>query len=134
MNIFIANIADVDALWQTVGPRFNSIMERSGDDLSAGELWQMCRSGNAFLIIAADESGVHMAVVVRFERWTKGLVLRVISLVGQKVQEWATLAEEFVIDMAKSNGATSVVTDGRDGWPAVFTGLKKLHSTFLLEI
>lgn len=134
MNIYIANIADVDALWQTVAPRFDAIMEKYGDDLSTGELWQMCRSGHAFLVIARDETGLLMAAIVRFERWSNGAVLRVLSLVGEKMDVWGMAVKAFLSDMAKSNGAGRIVAEGRDGWARIFDEPKKIRSTYVMEL
>lgn len=134
MNIHIVNIADIDAIWQTVGPRFNAAIEKCGDDISTGELWQMCRSGNAFLVIAIGETGILMAAIVRFERWSNGAVLRVLSLVGEKIDLWAWDVKTYLSDLAKSNGATRVVAEGREGWARIFDEPKRIRSTYVMEL
>lgn len=134
MNIFIANIADIDALWQTVGPRFNAAIEKCGDDISTGELWQMCRSGNAFLVIARDDSGLLMAAIVRFERWSNGAVLRILSLVGEQIEKWAPAVKAYLADLAKSNGAARIVAEGREGWAKIFDEPKRIRSTYVMEL
>ncbi len=134
MNIYIANVSDVDALWQTVGPKFNIAIEKCGDDLSTGELWQMCRSGHAFLVIARDDNGLLMAAIVRFERWSNGSVLRVLALVGEQIGEWASAAKDFLSEMAKANGAARIVAEGRDGWAKIFDEPKKIRSTYVMEL
>jgi hypothetical protein len=134
MNIYIANVADVDALWQSVGPRFDAVMQKYGDDLSTGELWQMCRSGHAFLVIARDDTGLLMAAIVRFERWSNGAVLRVLSLVGEQISEWAAKVNRFLSEMALSNGATRIVAEGREGWVKIFDEPKRIRSTYVMEL
>ncbi len=134
MNIHIVNIADIDALWQTVGPRFNAAIEKCGDDISTGELWQMCRSGNAFLVIAIDDTGILMAAIVRFERWSNGAVLRVLSLVGEHIEKWSAAVKGYLADLAKSNGAPRIVAEGREGWARIFDEPKRIRSTYVMEL
>ncbi|MCZ7480558.1 hypothetical protein [Rhizobium rhizogenes] len=134
MTVFIARTADVDAFWQTIGPRFNAAIEKCGDDISTGELWQICRSGQAFLIIAMDDGGILMGAVVRFERWTNGSILRVLSLVGESIEKWADDVKSFLVEMAKANGATRIVSEGREGWAKIFDEPRKLRSTYIMEL
>ena len=134
MNIEIVNIVNVDRIWPTAAGRFGRAAEKCGDDLSLGELWQMCRSGNAFLVVATDETGLLMACVVRFERWTNGMVLRVLTLAGVRIGEWAEPVREFLANMAKDNEAGRVVAEGRDGWAAIFNEPRKLRSTYEMRV
>ncbi|MBS0257258.1 MAG: hypothetical protein JSR13_06025 [Proteobacteria bacterium] len=134
MNIHIVNIADIDAVWQTVGVRFNAAIEKCGDDISTGELWQICRSGNAFLVIAIDDTGILMAAIVRFERWSNGAVLRVLSLVGEQIEKWSAAVKAYLADLAKSNGATRIVAEGREGWARIFDEPKRIRSTYVMEL
>ena len=134
MKIEIAGIQDVDRVWPLVGPKFCVASEKCGDDLTAGELWQMCRSGNAFLIIAYEETKILMAAVVRFERWNSGSVLRVLSLIGDQIGEWAEEVKDFLNGMGKANGAGRIVAEGRDGWTRIFNEPRKLRSTYEMRI
>lgn len=134
MNIFIANVADVDGLWLAVGPRFNAAIEKCGDDISTGELWQMCRSGHAFLIIARENDGLLMAAIVRFERWSNGAVLRVLSLVGEQIEKWSAGVKAYLSEMAVTNGATRIIAEGRDGWAKIFDEPTKIRSTYVMEL
>lgn len=134
MNIEIAGVQDVDGVWPLVGPKFCVASEKCGDDLTAGELWQMCRSGNAFLVIAYEEKTILMAAVVRFERWNNGSVLRVLSLIGDQIGEWAEDVKDFLNGMGKANGASRIVAEGRDGWMRIFNEPRKLRSTYEMRI
>lgn len=134
MNIEIVNIVYVDAIWETVGPKFQRAIDKCGDDLATGELWQMCRSGNAFLVIARDEETILMGAVVRFDRWTDGVVLRVTGLAGERINEWAHQVKDFLAVMAKENGADRIVAEGRDGWAAIFDEPRKLRSTYEMRV
>ena len=134
MKIGIANSPEVDALWPTLGPKFITATKRFGDDLSSGELWQMCRSGNAFLVCALDDYGVKMGCVVRFERWTDGPILRVLSLVGEDLASWAHEVKDYLVGMAKTGGASRIVAEGRGGWAKIFDEPKVLRQTYVMRV
>lgn len=134
MKIGIANAAEVDALWPTLGPKFVKATERFGDDLSSGELWQMCRSGNAFLVAAFDDRGVKMGCAVRFERWTNGTILRVLSLVGEDIHSWAEPVKSYLNQMAITGGADRIVAEGRDGWAKIFDEPKAIRQTYVMRV
>ena len=129
----IANSAEVDAVWPLIGERFNEAFRRCGDDLTGGELWQLCRSGNAFLILNVAEE-INLACIVRFERWADGTVLRVLSLVGDDVNSWADAISEFLTEMACLGGSSRIVADGRGGWERIFSKPKVLRRTYMMEI
>lgn len=135
MKTTLANVIEVDAIWPHVAEKFNQAAQDHGDDLSSGELWQMCRGAGAFLIYAADEQGFGVACVARFERWNNGMVLRVLSLVGERMAEWMEDGTEFLKNMARIGGASRVVWDGRDGWTrAGIPNVKRMRSTFVMEL
>lgn len=134
MNIIIANSAQVDATWSAFAARLQEACERTGGDLSAGELWQLCRSGQAFLVLAYDDNGFLAAIIAQFQNWTGKPVLRVLALVGDDMQRWLKEAMEFLKRMASDGGAKSLVADGRDGWARVFPKAKKLRILFEVEL
>lgn len=134
MRIAIANSAEVDALWPTLGPKFVKATERFGDDLSSGELWQMCRSGNAFLVVVFNDLGVKMGCVVRFERWTNGAILRVLSLVGEDLKDWAEQVKGYLNQMAINGGAERIVAEGREGWAKIFDEPKAIRQTYVMRV
>jgi hypothetical protein len=134
VKIGIAATHEIDALWESVGPMFARATERFGDDLSPGELWQMCRSGNAFLLLVFNDDGVILACCFRFDRWSKGTVLRVLSLAGDEMALWQEQAVDFLMKTAKANGATRIIAEGRKGWERVYKNTRVLRCTYELEI
>lgn len=134
MNIEIVNLVYIDSIWEHVGPMLQRAQDKCGDDISVGQLWQMCRSGNAFLVIVKDDSAILMSCVVQFQPWSRGTVLRVLTLAGSRLEKWQDKVKTFLNDMGRSNGAIGVVAEGRDGWAAIFDEPKKLRSTYFMEI
>lgn len=103
--------------------------------MSSGDLWQMCRSGNAFLVAILDDENKPIAtIVLQFQKWSEKSVLRCLSIAGESMSEWLPAAMEFISNMARENGASCLVADGRDGWARVFPGAKRLRVTYEIEV
>ena len=103
--------------------------------MSSGDLWQMCRSGQAFLVAVLDDAGMPIAtIILQFQKWSERSVLRCLSIAGENMSEWLPEAMEFVSTMARENGASCLVADGRDGWARVFPRAKRLRVTYEVEI
>ncbi len=133
MNIGIANSAEVDAIWPIISERIAESCRKTGGDVTPGQLWQICRSGNAFLVVASDEDKILTCVIVAFEKWDKP-VLRCVAIAGWEMNEWLIPVFEYVCKMGRDNGAELFVFDGRDGWGSVLPGIKRLRSTFGVEL
>jgi hypothetical protein len=134
MNIMIATSAQVDATWPTFAERLQESCQKSGGDLSSGDLWQMCRSGQAFLVLIYDEAGFIAALIMQFQNWSGKQILRILALVGDDMKQWLSMAKGFVTRMAADGGAKSIVTDGRVGWTRVFPTAKKLRVVYEVEL
>lgn len=130
MKIGIANAAEVDQIWPLFSSRLQSACDRTGGDISSGELWQMCRSGNAFLVVVFDDRGPKAILIMQFQKWTAKTVMRCLGIVGDDVDTWLPAAREFISNMAREGGATSFVAEGRDGWAKLFPDAKKLRTTY----
>jgi hypothetical protein len=135
VRIGIANAAEVDALWPMIAGQIQKACSNTGGDISSGDLWQMCRSGNAFLIVVMDDDDRPIATItLQFQKWSEESVLRCLSIAGENMSEWLPDAMEFVSKMARENGASCLVADGRDGWARVFPGAKRLRVTYKIEV
>lgn len=135
MRIAIANSAEVDQLWPIFAQKLQIACERTGGDISSGDLWQMCRSGNAFLVIVLDEEEqFKAALIMQFQKWTAKQVMRCLAIVGDEMDAWLPMARDFIGQMARNGGATSFIAEGREGWSRVFPKAKTLRTTFEVEI
>jgi hypothetical protein len=134
VNIIIATSAQVDATWQTFADRLQKSCEASGGDLSSGDLWQMCRSGQAFLLLVYDDSGFVAALIMQFQNWSGKQVLRCLAIVGDEMKQWLPMAKGFITKMAADGGAKSLVADGREGWARIFPTAKKLRVVYEVEL
>ncbi|WFP89815.1 hypothetical protein [Ensifer adhaerens] len=103
--------------------------------MSSGDLWQMCRSGSAFLVAVLDDEGQPIAtIILQFQNWSGKSVLRCLSIAGEEMSFWLPQAMEFASKMARENGASCLVADGREGWARVFPGAKRLRVTYEIEV
>lgn len=134
MKIGIANSAEVDAAWPLISDRLKKAQERYGSSLSSGDMWQLCRSGNAFLVLVWDETAIRGALILQFQTWATKRVMYCMAIVGSGVSEWMPAAREFISKMASDGGADSFVAEGREGWSAVFPDARRLRVTFEVKI
>lgn len=118
MNIGIANSAEVDRFWPLISAGIQEGCDLTGGAVSSSELWHMCRSGNAFLIVGL-ENEIKVASVWRFETWPSGTVFRCLSLWGKNMNAWIAPFTEFVISQAKIGGTDRLIAQGRKGWERV---------------
>lgn len=137
MTVVLVTTANIDHVWPVASKLLQKAIDRSGDDLSTGDLWTMLRSGQAFLVIAAD-ADITMASVWRFERWHEGQVFKCLALGGKDIGEWIEEFNDKILAMMREGGATRLVFDGRKGWPHMFAKVghkvRELRSTYIMEI
>ncbi len=134
MRIGIATSQEVDAIWPVFAERLQEACIRTGGDISSGDLWQMCRSGNAFLVVVFDGSQFVASLIMQFQNWSGKQVMRCLGIVGERMDEWLPMAREFIEAMAKNGGATSFVAEGREGWARIFPTARKLRVTYEVQI
>ena len=116
MNIGFASVASVDTIWPLIAKDMQKACERVNSDYTAGDLWQMCRSGNGFLAVASEGLDLFSASVWRFE----GKTLKCIMLWGIHRPLWLRGLFEFVEKTALENGADRLAAEGRRGWLRLF--------------
>lgn len=133
MKIGIANSAEVDAIWPLVSERMGKGCKRCGGDINPGQLWQMCRSGNAFLVVVAEGEKILTAIIVAFEKWDRP-VLRCIAAAGWELNEWLRPVLDYLYAMARDNGAESFVFEGREGWRAAIPEAKRLRTLYEVSL
>lgn len=113
--IAIANQSEIDAIWPMFSERVQRGCERTGGTTSAVNLWQMCRSGNAFLIVGIED-GIKFISVWRFETWPSGVVFHCLCVCGNDIPSWCGELYDFAISQARLMGCNRLIGDGRKGW------------------
>jgi len=120
----------VDATWPNVTIGFQKASKRFGGDLSVGELWQMCRSGNAFLFVVHDDKEIIAATAWRPEQWGSGSKFRCMALFGKGMDGWIEDLHEKVRQTAILCGATALMSEGRVGWKKIFRNARVLRAVY----
>lgn len=132
MTIEIVGLQHIDAVWPSIADGFHACVKRCGDDMTSGELWQMCRSGGAFLLVAIDDGKIEMSTIVQFQKWADGPVLRVMAMAGKDPDRWRDELSFFLEAMMRTGGAERIVSEARDGWTKVLPAdARKLRSTYV---
>lgn len=116
IRVELANCQQVDQLWPIISEGLEKACRRTGGDLTSDYLWSECRAGRAFLLIACDDDRIIAAGVFRFEAWTSGRKLRVLSLYGTRMSEWLQHGLSVVRQMMRVGNADGLVFEGRPGW------------------
>lgn len=122
MNIALIGSQEVDGIWPSIAPRIVECLKKAPSYLSAGELWQMCRSGQVFLLVAHDETEIHGASIWQFQNGYGQSILSCIMLVGKGLRKWALPLFDAASNIAKDGGAIISGT----GRPGLYRLLKKL--------
>jgi hypothetical protein len=134
----ITKVADVDAVWPLIAPQIVRCIEKTPSFLSAGDLWQMCRSGQAFLLIAHDDVKIHGASIWQFQNGYGRHVFDCMILVGKDLDQWVldifTAADRIRAD----GGATAITATGRPGLFKILKkyipGLKLARQSYIVEV
>lgn len=133
LKVGLASQAEVDRVWPLISQGLGRACKRCNDIHCAGDLWQMCRSGNAFLILVHDKDKIWSASIWRFEKVRGKHCFRCVMMYGESMREWVGQAREFITNLAKDNGAVALVSEGRAGWARVF-GAEKNGSDYEVRI
>lgn len=108
---------------------------KTGGDIETGDLWVQCRNGSAFLLIAHVNSSMDEMTLVGASIWTRqtwqtGRKLRCLALYGTNMTGWIHDMKALAERLAKDNGCTSLVSDGRLGWTKIFPRARVLRQVY----
>lgn len=127
----LVGVHQVDGLWSQIAEGLEHACRKTGGDITAHYLWTECRAGRAFLVVATAPTKLGHEIIAasvwRFEQWSSGRKLRCLSLYGRDMKSWLADHRKLTLEMAKTGGATALVTEGRPGWARVFREAKTLR-------
>lgn len=125
---------NVDAIWQDVAPLLAKCQDEHHGDCSVGDLWQHCRSGNAFLLVYHEDLNIRAASIWRPEHWNEGPVLRCIIIAGQDMSTWFDEGMKLLREVAVRCGSKAIIFDGRKGWDRVLPDAELIRYTYRMAI
>lgn len=123
MNVGFASVGDIDQIWPLIAVKMNEMCNREDSRVTSGQLFQMCRSGGAFLILAHKDNRLLMASVWTFE---DERVMRCWGLVGENMRLWFRPVRDFILGFAQSHGAKKIISNGRYGWLKLIPEAKRI--------
>lgn len=129
-KVILVPVHMVDGLWKSLAGGFERASRRSGGDLSVGDLWQMCRTGNAYLFVVHEGNDILAATAWRLETWGRGPRFRCLALYGKGVRQWKDDLRKEVEAVARDCGATALLADGREGWKVIYPDAKVLRVVY----
>lgn len=130
MQVSLVPVGMVDQVWPGVVQGFARASDRSGGDMTVGDLWTVCRSGNAHLFVVHDPEKISAATVWRAELWRSGQKFRCLALYGKGMAEWMPELKRQVARVAADCGCTSLLAEGREGWTKIFPNAKRLRTLY----
>lgn len=126
--------AQVDQFWHGLAPGFQRSLDRGGGDLTIADLWQGCRRGDWFLLVAHEGDTILGASIWRPQMWSTGMKLRCMALFGSQFRVWIRDMRELAAAVARDCGASALVSDGRPGWAKIFPKAKVLRVVYEEQI
>ena len=131
----IVETHQIDGYWPLIGKDLEAACRRcDAHELNAGVLWQMCRSGQAYLILWVVDGEILVKSVWRFDAPKQPHSFRCVMLSGKNMRHWLRDYYENIKQLAKTNGATQLVTTGRVGWLKLFPNAEKIGKDYEVDI
>lgn len=133
MQVSLVSVPNVDAVWPHVADGIDQAVKRCDSDLTVAFLWQLCRSGTGFLIIASDDDNrIVAATIHRFEPYRSGMKLCCLAAWGPGMKWWLKDMKAVATIIAKAGGANAFITEGSDAYLRMLPGSKKVRT--LIEV
>lgn len=137
MNITLVPVGSVDEVWPLISEQVDACLRKAPGTLSAGQYWTMCRSGEAFLIIAVDDAGIHGVTIWKFAGdYFECLLL--VGMPGESADGWFSKVMDFALKLASQNGCKGFGGTGRLGlvkrMKAQFPKLEIPRQTYIVSV
>lgn len=113
MNVSIVPVSNVDAIWPHIAERVTRCLRKAPSEMSTGDFWSLCRSGNAFLIVALDGEDITAVTVWRFTAFG---YFECMMIEGRGAGEWLKPVLDCALKIADDHGLNGIVGIGRTGW------------------
>lgn len=115
MNITLVPVGNVDAVWPMVSALVVECLKKAPSYLTAGEIWQQCRSGDAFLFAIHDGEKVVGVAIWEFASAFGQPAFVCLVLAGENLSGWVVNMVEVASKIARDGGAEILSATGRVG-------------------
>ncbi len=136
MTVDIIPTGHIDQFWPSIEAEVIQCIKDTRADCSAGDLWALCRSGSAFLMVVHDEGRIGASLVWQAQTWPHGVVLNNLITVsnGAPMKEWREPIEAMARRLARSCGASTFIWRGSPAWGRIFKDAKVLSIIYEMEV
>jgi hypothetical protein len=130
-RVEIVHPSNVDDIWPHIAEGMMKSCRSTGNTITAGWLWQECRSGRAFLIAAYDNDILGAAVVQFVD---SGKAMEGLALYGKRCAEWWDMLSDTVKSIMRAGDCSMFTDTGRPGMAKYFPEAVKNGDTFEVRI
>jgi len=117
---------DIDDNWQKALPLLDRACLRSGERYNAEDLRNLIKTGDFQLWLVMDNDFAVAALVTEMLYWPKLRELRMIIMVGDKMEKWLDLLP-LIERYAKDIGCAKISGVARAGWGKMLKHYQKTH-------
>jgi hypothetical protein len=129
--IQLVPVFQVDAVWPHLQKGMGIACKKGGGQYTAGWLHQICRNGEAYLVVDIEENAIRAGAVVQEQNWSGRVVLRVQAACGHSMKLWLTEMLKFGPEVL---GVKNIVFDGRPGWGCRIPGVRVVRHVYEVAI
>lgn len=112
-EIDLIRVPDVDRVWRMIGERVSAALDKTEMEISAGDIWAQCRSGQWLLLIASNEDPQIVGVTVW--RFAANQFFDCVLLTGEAMSTWAPALISEAVKIARETGCKGMSATGRPG-------------------
>lgn len=112
MIVELVGVADIDKLWPRVVGDITRCLRKAPMEITAGDIWTHCRSGQWLLIVAHDGADVWGSTIWRF---TANGYFECVLMGGHKLKDWFPDLIDKATFIAKAHDCRGLVATGRPG-------------------
>jgi len=107
---------DIKGLWPHLKPYIESALEYSLHEQNAEEVKEKGISGIYLFLVFKRDTEVLGVITIETIVYPTKTIVGVIHVGGKDIDEWVELMWTTVRDLAKEQGASEVISYGRQGW------------------
>ena len=121
---------DISRVWGEVGPMLQLALDEGNGIYDLSDVRDVLESGKNILLTAVKDKEIQAAFVLATLEYPRKKVLSIFLVGGTGMTEWEEEIMSTIETLAKSQGANSIYSNGRDGWTRKMKeyGYHKIHT------
>ena len=121
---------DIPRVWNQVGPMLQLALDESNGIYDLSDVKEILESGHDILLTAVKDKEIQAAFTLTTLEYPRKKVLSIFLVGGTGMEDWEEEVMDTIYTLAKSQGADSIYSNGRDGWTRKMKeyGYRKIHT------